>query len=364
MKIALFLPNWIGDAVMATPALRALRTRFARAEMVAVLRPYVADVIAGLDLVDRSIVHNPRGRSRDDRGWRFVRQLKREQFDVAVLFPNSLRTAFIAWCSGAKRRVGFARDGRRHLLTDPLEPMLRAVPNPVLDEYLRLAERLGCDISDHRTEACVLPHDDRELARFWKQFDPRFTADGVICLNPGGAFGSSKHWPTENFADLARRIVDHLGRTVLVLCGPAERDEARQIVHQAGAAASRQFCRLSDEHWSHQGGGSRCGIACDNRLRAAAFRTTVRYPCCHALWPDPPGLERHQRCARRPSAGQSRLRPLSAPEMSVETSPLYARFVERLGLRRDCPAALAAPQTPGRLTDLNIRRGITCGSHW
>jgi heptosyltransferase II len=55
----------------------------------------------------------------------------------------------------------------------------------------------------------------------------------VICLNPGGAFGSSKHWPTENFADLARRIVDHMGRTVLVLCGPAERDEARQIVHQA-----------------------------------------------------------------------------------------------------------------------------------
>lgn len=233
MKIALFLPNWIGDAVMATPALRALRKRFAQAEMVAVLRPYVADVIAGLDLVDRSIVHTPKGRSRDNRGWRFVRQLQREQFDVAVLFPNSLRTAFIAWCSGANRRVGFARDGRRHLLTDPLEPQPRSVPNPVIDEYLRLAEHLGCDTSDLRTEAFVSSHDERELARFWKQFDPRLTAKGVICLNPGGAFGSSKHWPTEYFADLARRIVDHLGRTVLVLCGPAERDEARQIVHQA-----------------------------------------------------------------------------------------------------------------------------------
>jgi heptosyltransferase-2 len=233
MKIALFLPNWIGDAVMATPALRAIRMTFAQAEIVAVLRPYVADAIAGLDLVDRSIVHNPKGASRDDRGWRFVRQLNRERFDLAVLFPNSLRTAFIAWCAGAKRRVGFARDGRRHLLTDPLEPMTRAVPNPVLNEYLRLAEHLGCDISDRRIEARVLPRDERELARFWKQFDPRFTADGVICLNPGGAFGSSKHWPTENFADLARRIVDQLGRTVLIVCGPAERDEARQIMHQA-----------------------------------------------------------------------------------------------------------------------------------
>ena len=68
MKIALFLPNWIGDAVMATPALRALRKRFTRAEMVAVLRPYVADVLAGLDLVDRTIVHDPRGQSREAAG--------------------------------------------------------------------------------------------------------------------------------------------------------------------------------------------------------------------------------------------------------------------------------------------------------
>jgi heptosyltransferase-2 len=233
MKIALFLPNWIGDAVMATPALRALRKRYAQAEMVAVLRPYVADAIAGLNLVDRSIAHNPRGRLRHDRGLRFVRRLREEEFDLAVLFPNSLRTAWIAWCSGAKRRIGFARDGRRRLLTEALEPKPRSQPNPVLDEYLRLAEYLGCESSSQGVEAAVLPEDQRELNRFWKQFDPRFTDDGVICLNPGGAFGSSKHWPTENFADLARRIVDHLGRTVLVLCGPAERDEARQIVHQA-----------------------------------------------------------------------------------------------------------------------------------
>ena len=226
MKIALFLPNWIGDAVMATPALRALRKKFAQAEMVAVLRPYVGDVLAGLDLVDRSIVLDPQGEG-------LIRRLKQERFDLAVLFTNSVRTAWIAWRSGAKRRVGFARDGRGILLTDRLIPKSRKVPNPVLDEYLRLAGHLGCDVSDRQTEAAVLPHDEQELARFWEQRDPRFAADGVVCLNPGGAFGSSKHWPTENFAELARRIVDNLGRTVLVLCGPAERDEARQIVRQA-----------------------------------------------------------------------------------------------------------------------------------
>jgi len=233
MKIALFLPNWIGDAVMATPALRALRAKFQDAEIVGVLRPPIGDALAGLDYCDRFLEHQPHGTAADARGWRFVRRLKSEQFDLAVLFPNSLRSAVVARLARIKRRVGFARDGRRFLLSDALEPKPRAVPNPVLDEYLRLAGHLGCDVSNRATHVAVLPEDERELARFWKQHPADFPTRGVFCLNPGGAFGAAKHWPTENFADLARSIVDHLGRTVLVLCGPAEREEARNIVHLA-----------------------------------------------------------------------------------------------------------------------------------
>jgi heptosyltransferase II len=231
MKIALFLPNWIGDAVMATPALRALRAKFSEAEIVGVLRRPIGDVLAGLDLIDRIFEYEPHGKTQENQGWRAVRRLRNEQFDLAVLFPNSLRTACVARLAGIKRRVGFARDGRGMLLTDALAPRSRHVPNPALDEYLRLAQRLGCDVSDRRTEAAVLPEDERELKRFWSAYPASWQSRGVFCLNPGGAFGSSKHWPTENFADLARSMIDHLGRTVLVLCGPAEREEAQKIVH-------------------------------------------------------------------------------------------------------------------------------------
>jgi heptosyltransferase II len=233
MKIALFLPNWIGDAVMATPALRALRAKYREAEIVGVLRPPVGDALAGLDFFDRVLEHQPRGTTPEARGWHFVRRLQAQRFDLAVLFPNSLRSALVARLANIKRRVGFARDGRSLLLTDALEPKPRAVPNPVLDEYLRLAGHLGCDVSDRSTEVAVLPADERELARFWSAYPSDWPAKGVFCLNPGGAFGAAKHWPTESFADLARSIVDHLNRTVLVLCGPAERDEARRIVHLA-----------------------------------------------------------------------------------------------------------------------------------
>jgi len=236
MKIAVFLPNWIGDAVMATPALRALRRRFDQAEIVAVLRPYVADVLAGLDLVDRLLPHNPRGNRPDERGWRMVRRLRAEAFDLAVLFPNSFHSAALAWLAGAKRRVGFNRDGRGWLLTDRVSPKPKRVPHPVIDEYLRLAAHLGCDATSRAMELATLPADEARLNEFWSGRDAHLRQAGVVCLNPGGAFGSAKHWPAASFARLAQRVVDELGRTVLVLCGPAERGEANEIVRLADRA--------------------------------------------------------------------------------------------------------------------------------
>jgi len=233
-KIAVFLPNWVGDAVMATPALRAVRRTFAEAEIVAVLRPYVADVLAGLDLVDRQLLHNPRGGDRHSRGWRFARRLRRERFDVVLLLPNSLRSGWLAWCSGARRRVGMDRDGRGPLLTDRIPPRPKTEPHPVIDEYLRLAEHLGCSVLSRQMELATLGEDERRLNQFWEQQKPpRLRQAGFVCLNPGGAFGSAKHWPVDSFAVLARRIAGELGKTVLVLCGPAERREARDIVRRA-----------------------------------------------------------------------------------------------------------------------------------
>src|SRR5262245_36208729 len=101
MKIAVFCPNWVGDMVMATPALRAVRRHLPGAEIVAVVRPYVAGVLDGLDLVDRRLLHNPQSPARPvapgsataTRGWRFARRLRRERFDVALLLANSFRSA-------------------------------------------------------------------------------------------------------------------------------------------------------------------------------------------------------------------------------------------------------------------------------
>src|SRR6516162_10047633 len=121
MNLAVFLPNWIGDAVMATPALRALRAHFRGARMVGVLKPYVAGVLEGGDWFDELVCIQGRSWSQSlpAVAWR----LRRSGVELAVLLPNSFRSALAAWLGGCRRRVGYARYGRSPLLTDALEPV-------------------------------------------------------------------------------------------------------------------------------------------------------------------------------------------------------------------------------------------------
>src|SRR5437763_2479754 len=154
MNIALFLPNWIGDAVMATPALRAIRRHFNGAHIVGVLRPYVADVVEGSDWLDEMIFADGKswGQSIPAVAW----QLRRRKIDLAILFTNSFRTAFISRLGGCKKRIGHALHGRSLLLTDAVSPLRDArgklLPSPVIDAYNHLAVRAGCPTPGNRME--------------------------------------------------------------------------------------------------------------------------------------------------------------------------------------------------------------------
>jgi heptosyltransferase-2 len=236
MNIAVFLPNWVGDAVMATPALRALRQHFAAARLVGVLRPYVADVLEGAPWLDGAVFLDTRGPWA--RRWPAVAaRLRRERVGLAVLFTNSFRSALVAWLGGCRRRVGYARYARGPLLTDRLEPVRdgcgRRVPSPVIDAYNLLTERAGCPRPSHRMELFTTPGDEAAADEVWEQAGFAGRPE-VVCLNPGAAFGSAKYWPAEHFAALARELADRRGSGVLVLCGPADRDLARRIAGLAG----------------------------------------------------------------------------------------------------------------------------------
>jgi heptosyltransferase-2 len=246
MKIAVFCPNLIGDTVMATPAFRALRQGFPDANLTAVIKPRVAPTLGGTTWFDELIAFDSASRKREERMLSVVKSLRRARFDMAVLFPNSLRSAWLAWLAEIPRRVGFVRHGRGVLLTDrlyfPRDTAGRRVPTPIVESYLRLARILGCPVNSVRTELATTPEDEALADSAWSDLG-LFANDKVVCLNTGGAFGPAKNWPSEHFAQLARRLAQDAGLAVLVLCGPDERAAAREI---RDAAAHPRVVSLAD----------------------------------------------------------------------------------------------------------------------
>ena len=166
MNIAVFLPNWIGDAVMATPAIMALRRRFVDAHLIGVMKPYIAGALEGNDWFQETLLTN-------QGVWATSRQLRRQQIDVAILFPNSFRSAITAWLGGCRRRVGYARDLRRWLLTDALSHIVdeqgKRKPAPVIDAYNRLVEQVGCPSPGYRMKLFTTEQDEFQADVVWQR---------------------------------------------------------------------------------------------------------------------------------------------------------------------------------------------------
>jgi heptosyltransferase-2 len=250
MRIAVFLPNWVGDVVMATPMLRALRKHFgANAELIGIHKPYLSDVLAGSNWLDRTILYDRRSKETAHHTWPVVKALRAARPEIAVLLPNSLRSAVMARLAGIPTRVGYARYGRGALLTHKLyHPRLgRAyLPTPGIDAYLQLAYALECEAESPRLELATTALEEASADDVWRRLRLP-PGEHVVVLNSGGAYGAAKHWPIEHCAALATRIATERHKSVLVLCGPAERQIASEIVQRA---AHPHVVSLADEQLS------------------------------------------------------------------------------------------------------------------
>ncbi len=236
MKIGVFIPNWVGDTAMCTPALRALRRHHgSSAEIMGVMRPYVADVLAGTPWLDETVFFDRKSSDPAHHTGAVWRYLRDRRLDAIVLMTNSFRSGAMALLSRAPARIGYARYGRGALLTHKLyHPRRRFgwLPTPAIDAYLQLAYATGCELESPRLELATLPVDEAAADRVWRKWRLP-PGDQVVVLNSGSAYGAAKSWPSEYFAELARRIVGDYDLSVLVTCGPTEQDTAHKIVSLA-----------------------------------------------------------------------------------------------------------------------------------
>jgi lipopolysaccharide heptosyltransferase II len=227
-RILVRAPNWVGDVVMASPALRALRRAHPEAEIDVAIRRYAAPLLRGWQVVDGLVELDPALGSGFARVRRTARLLRTGGYEAALLLTNSFGTALEARLAGIPRRLGYAGEGRRWLLTDslPRRPKTKfgyREPEPMVESYLRAAALLGADAAaaDRRYEVALLD-EDRAWVEAWAARHGLPRDRPWIGINPGAKFGSSKLWAPERFAAAADGVVRATGGTALLLGGPGE----------------------------------------------------------------------------------------------------------------------------------------------
>jgi heptosyltransferase-2 len=240
MKILVRATNWIGDAVMAIPALRAIRGRWPDAEVTVLARPAITDLYRGQNYADRLIVYEWRGRHRGVWGReRLAGELRREKFDTAVLLQNAFDAAWLAWRARIPERIGYARDARSWLLTRAIAlPRKGEIPSHESFYYLELLRRAGWLENLPIVDRIVLevPGEAREEAR------SKLLAAGAtpgrtwISFATGAAYGSAKCWLAERYAELADRLIAAYDADVILFGAPQESEMAARI---AGAMRGR-----------------------------------------------------------------------------------------------------------------------------
>jgi heptosyltransferase-2 len=233
-RILIVLPTWVGDVVMATPVLQALFGRFPDAEISLLTQRHLFPLLEGSPWAGDCYFWPPRNKSSEARQAQktLISDLRSKRFDLAVMLPNSLRSAWLCWRSGAKRRLGFNRDGRGILLTDAL-PVPNKIaggyePMPMVDYYAELVKAVGCDHPGDQLRLFTTASCDESV-------DTRLTQCGVdaqkplVVISPGANFGASKCWAPERFAAVADQLIEQHGVAIAMSPGPGEEPLAEAI---------------------------------------------------------------------------------------------------------------------------------------
>lgn len=255
-RVLVIMPSWVGDVVMATPALRMLRDALPDAHLTAGLRAGLGELLEGSTLIDATLTIDTRGLAGPLRAGH---QIRRGNFHAALLLTNSFSTALAAWLGCVPRRVGYERDGRGLLLTEPLRAPRRGgrwLVVPAVRYYAHAAsaflggprelEHLFPDSRTHAPlgiaegtclELGVSPVQESR-ARAVLQRGGVLPGEPYAILNPGGN-NPAKRWPAERFARVADHLAEHHQMRVLINGSPGERDLVREI---ADACRTHAVC--------------------------------------------------------------------------------------------------------------------------
>ncbi len=261
-KILIRSTNWIGDAVMTTPAVHTIRENFPDAEITMLAVPWVADIFRLSPDVDHVLIYDKKllHQGKIKGPLNLAKDLKAYAFDAAILLQNAFEAAFLVKMAGIPVRAGYKRDGRGVLLTHGVtisdairkrhqvhyyQNMLAELGLTLGPDHLRLPlpEKLELwakgFVDCHRYQSPTsIPEPASETVDpgllEMKPLNSEGDAVPVIGFNPGAAFGPAKRWPTEKFGQLAALIAHHHGESgcLIMVFGTEADTEAAQEIRQ------------------------------------------------------------------------------------------------------------------------------------
>ena len=242
-KILVRATNWVGDAVMSLPALRAIRERFPTAEISILAKPWVADLYRRESFCDWLIPYTASDLASK---WRMARKLRASKFDCAILLQNAFEGAAIVFVAGMPERIGYARDGRSALLTKAIAvPRPGEIPPHQRFYYLELLRRAGITsrANDQLPSSDLIRLQGAPEARAMGivRFQESGLGDCVIGVSPGAAYGSAKRWLPERFSETANRVAGELGATVAIFGSKDERELCDAVAAAIHVKSGRNF---------------------------------------------------------------------------------------------------------------------------
>ncbi len=233
--ILVFCPNWVGDVVMATPTFRCLRQSYPDARLIGLIRGYAKGVVEDAPWFDQLIEIN-------DKSWRafvhLVYQIRSLKAKLAVVLPNTFRSALLARLGGARQIYGYRRNGRTALLSGGPAPQRadnRITPVPMADYYLEICHWMNLTTDPDKKPRLYVSD---PLQSVGNQFLERYgisSEDMVIGINPGAKYGASKCWPPEYFARLAELLAQRWDCKLMLFIGPGEETIGQTIVQHSKA---------------------------------------------------------------------------------------------------------------------------------
>jgi len=239
-EILVWLPSPMGDVILCTPALRAIRRHFKSTRISFLANEVVRNILSPSRFNDTWIhLHskNP---------FAIAKILKEHNFTHAVLFKNSFASALAVSLAGIPERIGYAREGRGFLLTEKLYPLKLSAakfkPLSMLDYYIAIPAMLGADTADSNLELHANPQENKTLQIKFPEIAE--SKGPIVVIVPGGAFGLSKCWLSERFAQTADWLISNYKATVFISVSPATHE--KRIAKEICKVSRAKLINLAD----------------------------------------------------------------------------------------------------------------------